>query len=330
METLRWLSAEDMANCVSMLDVIDAVRQGFIAYSNGSAVAPPRTAMELPEGMTLTMPAALPVEGTTAVKIVSVYPGNTARGLPTITGLVAVLDATTGEPQTLMDGGYLTGLRTGAASGVATDLLAAPGARVLGLIGTGYQARFQAEAVAAVRPIEMIRVYSRDVTQRVRFVDELGAYLRGRGVTVAVLPASTPAEAVDGAPVVCAATSSSTPVLAAADLLPGAHINGVGSYRLDMQEIPDEIVRCAQVFVDAREAARTEAGDLLPAVEAGVLDWVTLPEIGEALSGARPGRQSSEEVTFFKSVGIAVQDVAAAGLVSRRAHEMGIGQPLIR
>lgn len=313
-----------------MLDVIDAVRQGFIAYSYGSAVAPPRTAMELPEGMTLTMPAALPVEGTTAVKIVSVYPGNTARGLPTITGLVAVLDATTGEPQTLMDGGYLTGLRTGAASGVATDLLAAPGARVLGLIGTGYQARFQAEAVAAVRPIEMIRVYSRDVTRRVRFADELGAYLRGRGVTVAVLPASTPAEAMDGAQVVCAATSSSTPVLAAADLLPGAHINGVGSYRLDMQEIPDEIIRRAQVFVDAREAARTEAGDLLPAVEAGVLDWVTLPEIGEALSGARSGRQSSEEVTFFKSVGIAVQDVAAAGLVSRRAHEMGIGQPLIR
>ncbi len=330
METLRWLSADDVANCVSIRDVIDAVRQAFIAYSAGSAVAPHRTAMELPDGTTLTMPAALPVESTTAVKIVSVYPGNATRGLPTINGLVAVLDAITGEPQTIMDGAYLTGLRTGAASGVATDLLANPDARVLGLIGTGYQARFQAEAVAAVRPVELIRVYSRDTARCTRFAEELRTYLHGHGVTADVRPVSTPSEAVDGAQVVCAATSSATPVFAAEDLSPGAHINGVGSYRLDMREISDAIVRRAQVFVDAREAARTEAGDLLPAVEAGVLDWDTMPEIGEALTGARPGRQSSDQITFFKSVGIAVQDVAAAGLVSRRARERAIGQPLAR
>lgn len=330
METLRWLSAEDVANCVSMREVIDAVRQAFVAYSTGSSVAPHRTAMALPNGMTLTMPAALPEDDTTVVKIVSVYPGNTTRSLPTINGLVAVLDATTGEPQTIMDGAYLTGLRTGAASGVATDLLADPDARVLGLIGTGYQARFQAEAVAAVRPIELIRVYSRDAVRCARFAEEMGIWLHGRGVTADVRPASTPSEAVDGAQVVCAATCSVTPVLAAEDLAPGAHINGVGSYRLDMREIPDALVRRAQVFVDAREAARTEAGDLLPAVEAGVLDWDAIPEIGEALTDVRPGRESSDGVTFFKSVGIAVQDVAAAGLVSRRARERAIGQPLTR
>ncbi len=330
METLRWLSAEDVANCVSMRELIDEVRQAFIAYSTRSAVAPHRTAMALPDGTTLTMPAALPDDGTSAVKIVSVYPGNATRGLPTINGLVAVLDATTGEPQTIMDGAYLTGLRTGAASGVATDLLANSDARVLGLIGSGFQARFQAEAVAAVRAVELIRVYSRDAARCARFAEELSTYLHGRGVSADVRPVSTPAEAVDGAQVVCAATSSATAVLTPEDLSPGVHINGVGSYRLDMREIPDALIRRAQVFVDAREAARTEAGDLLPAVEAGVLDWDTLPELGEALIGARAGRESSDGVTFFKSVGIAVQDVAAAGLVSRRAREQAIGQPLTR
>ncbi len=328
MAELRWLSAADIAACVSMRDVIGAVREGFAAFSDRSAVAPVRTVLPLPEGTTLTMPAALPWQGITTVKVVSVYPNNSARGLPAILGIVAVLDAGTGEPLALMEGGYLTGLRTGAASGVATDLLSRPDARVLGLVGTGFQARFQAEAVAAVRAIEEVRVYGRDAQRRSCFVSELRAYLRERGYAIEVRAAMNPADAVADADVVCAATSSSTPVFDASSIKAGVHINGVGSYTLAMREVPPELVRQARVFVDSREAAEAEAGDLLPEVESGRLSWSSLPEIGEVLLGTRTGRESPDEVTFFKSVGLAVQDAAAAGLVARRAREMGLGQTL--
>ncbi|MDP9381276.1 MAG: ornithine cyclodeaminase family protein [Chloroflexota bacterium] len=328
MAELRWHSAADVAACVSMRDVLGAVREGFAAFSDRSAVAPVRTVLPLPEGTTLMMPAALPRQGITTVKVVSVYPNNSARGLPAILGLVAVLDAGTGEPLALMEGAYLTGLRTGAASGVATDLLSRPDARVLGLVGTGFQARFQAEAVAAVRAIEEVRVYGRDAQRWSCFVSELRDYLRERGYAIEVRAAMNPADAVEAADVVCAATSSSTPVFEAASIKAGTHINGVGSYTLAMREVPPELIRRARVFVDSREAAEAEAGDLLPEVESGRLSWSSLPEIGEVLLGTRTGRESPDEVTFFKSVGLAVQDAAAAGLVARRAREMGLGQRL--
>lgn len=318
-----------MAASVEMVDVIEAVRAAFVAYSRGDAVAPPRTALELPgRGTTLTMPAALPGQGTTVVKVVSVYPNNPSRGLPTILGLIAVLDADSGQPVALMEGAYLTGLRTGAASGVATDALARPDARTLGLIGAGFQARFQAEAVAAVRPIDTVWVYSRDGQRRHAFAAELQAHMAGRGCSAEVRATDSARGAVRRADVVCTATTSATPVFDGGDIPEGAHVNGVGSFRLDMREAPVELIRRARVVVDAREAARTEAGDLLPAVEAGWLDWSLLPELGEVLLGRQPGRQAAEEITFFKSVGLAVQDVAVAGLVARRARERGTGQPV--
>lgn len=326
MGNVLWLSAADVERCASMADIIGAVREAFVAYSSGAADAPVRTAVAQPGGTTLTMPAALPEQSLTAVKIVSVYAGNAERGLPAIHGLVAVLDGATGAPVAIMDGAYLTGLRTGAASGAATDLLARPDARVLGLVGTGYQARFQAEAVCAVRPIKEVRVYGRNAARRERFAGELAGYLSGHGARVRA--AASAAEAVRGADVVCAATNSSVPVFADADVAAGTHVNGVGSYTLRMREVPAELVRRARVYVDSRAAARAEAGDLLPLVEAGELAWEDVPELGEALAGRAPGRWDAAEVTVFKSVGLAVQDAAAAGLVARRARALGLGQPL--
>ncbi len=309
-----------------MADIIEAMRHAFEAFSSGHALAPVRTALQLPEGTTLTMPAALPQVGTTSVKIVSVYPSNPERALPAVLGIVAVLDAATGEPLALMDGTYLTGYRTGAASGLATDLLARQDSRVLALIGAGYQARFQAEAVLAVRPIEEVRMYTRSPEHRDRFVAELTASLGADGPAVRAV--STSAAAVSGADVICTATSSHTPVLTAEDVSPDTHLNGVGSYTLQMQEVPLEVVRRARVWVDSREAARAEAGDLAPAVDAGLLVWDSLPELGEVLLGKREGRRDEREITFFKSVGLAVQDVSAAGLLARRAGELGLGQEL--
>lgn len=327
--TLRWLSNEDVTACVDMRDVIDAVAGAYIAYSSGESVTPVRSALELPGGgLTLTMPASLPGEGTTAVKVVSVYPNNASTGLPTVLGLVMVLDARTGEPQALMEAGYLTGLRTGAASGVATDALARRDASTLAVIGTGFQARFQAEAVAVVRRIRSVWVYSRDARRRGAFATDLEAYLHARGYPAEVRAAGGASEAVRDADIICAATTSAVPVFDAADVQPGAHINGVGSYTLEMQEVPVGVVRRARVVVDSREAAEVEAGDLLPAVQAGDLRWGDLAEIGEVLAAHRGGRESPDEITFFKSVGLGVQDAAAAGLVVRRASEHGIGVQL--
>lgn len=328
MGDVLWLSAADVERCAPMVDVIGAVREAFVAFSSGAAVAPVQTAVALSGGTTLTMPAALPEQSLAVVKIVSVYSGNAECGLPAIHGLVVVLDATTGAPEAVMDGAYLTGLRTGAASGVATDLLARSEARVLGLVGTGYQARYQAEAVCAVRPIGEVRVYGRDAARRERFAGELAGYLSSRGQGARVRAAASAAEAVRGADVVCAATSSAVPVFADADIGAGTHVNGVGSYTLGMREIPAELARRARVYVDSRQAARAEAGDLAPLVEAGELTWEEVPELGEALAGRAPGRRDAAEVTVFKSVGLAVQDAAAAGLVARRARSLGLGQPL--
>lgn len=324
-----WLSRDDLAACLSMPAAIEAVAGAFIAHSAGTVIAPVRTALELPGGaVTLTMPAALPEAGATAVKVVSVYPHNPRRGLPSVLGLVVALDAGTGEPVAVMDGSYLTGMRTGAASGVATRALARPEASVLGMLGTGFQARFQVEAVVAVRPVKVVRVYGRDAARRERFAFELEGRLASGGCEVEITPVDTPADAVCGADIICAATTSSTPVFEAGDVAAGAHINGVGSFRLDMREAPVELFERARVVVDSREAAEAEAGDLLPAVQAGTLSWGSLPELGEVLLGQEPGRQSPVEITFFKSVGLAAQDVATGGLAVRRARELGIGASL--
>ncbi|MDQ3856496.1 MAG: ornithine cyclodeaminase family protein [Chloroflexota bacterium] len=313
-----------------MEELVPAVARAFIAYSTGRAISPQRTVLELPPGVSISMPAALPDEGMTAVKVVSVFPGNPDRGLPTIHGVVTVLEATTGRPLALLDGAYLTALRTGAASGAATEALALSNASVLALIGTGFQARFQAEAVACVRALETVRVYGRNRERRERFATDLRRYLRSRGHLMEVVAAPSAAEAVRGAQVVCTTTTSSTPVLEDVDIADGTHVNGVGSFRLDMQELPQALVRRARVVVDSREVAEAEAGDLLPAVQDGYLEWSSLPELGEVLAGSAPGRQSVREVTCFKSVGLPVQDVAAAALIARRAEELQVGTLLER
>ena len=324
-----FLSGPRAAEYLSMPDAIAAVREAFIALSDGTALAPTRTAAPLPGGgPTLAMTASLPSLGVTAVKVVSVVPDNPARGLPTVVALLTVYDAATGMPLAVLEAGALTGIRTGAASGVATDLLARPDAAVLGLIGAGFQARYQAEAVASVRPLERVRVYSRDPRRRAAFAAELQALFRAWGYGAEVRAAGSAAEAVRGADVICAATSSSTPVFDAADIAPGAHVNGVGSYTLAMREIPTDLARRARVVVDSRDAAEAEAGDLLPLVGEGALAWAALPEIGELLAGRQPGRRCEEEITFFKSVGVGVQDGAVGGVVAQRLSERGGGTEL--
>ena len=300
---------------------IAAMRTAYTAVSTGQADVPLRTALAVPEagGTALFMPAYLPGVGLGA-KIVSVFPRNAAAGRPSIHGLVVVLDPATGEPLALCDGGFLTAWRTGAGSGAATDLLAAPEAAIGAVLGSGAQARTQALAIDAVRELETIRVYAPTAAHVAAFVSEMQPRVRAR-----LAAAASAAEAVQGADVICAATTSATPVFDGRLLKPGAHVNGVGSYTAQMQEVDAETVRRARIFVDSRLAVLAEAGDLVIPLQAGQTrseDWA---ELGEVLAGLRPGRQTAQEVTFFKSVGVAAQDIAAAGQALAEAGTPGPG-----
>lgn len=316
---MRLLSADDVRAAVSMPDAIDAVRAGFVALSTGRATVPLRTMLPMPDGITLYMPAYIQGEPVSTVKVVSVYPGNPAHGLPTIIARVLVLDASTGQPLALMDGTSLTALRTGAASGLATDLLARMEAQILGVIGAGAQAWTQIEAVCAVRTISEIRVYSPNRAQA--FADEL----RGRyGMRIVV--ALNAHEALLGADVIVAATNSKTPVVHTDDVSPGTHINGVGSFTPEMQEVGSNVVSRARVIVDHRESAWAEAGDLIiPRDDGIILEQHAQTEIGEVAAGLAPGRETPDQITFFKSVGNAVQDAAVAARVLAVAEERGLG-----
>lgn len=325
---MRVLSADDVRAAVPMADAINAVEAAFVRLSTGQADVPLRVHLATPErqAISFVMPARLAgSDPALGLKVVSVFPQNKARGEPTIYALVALLDPATGRPLALLDGTYLTALRTGAASGVATRHLAREDARVLALFGAGAQALPQALAVCAVRPIERIWLVNRTRDH----AQLLAARMRGAGMQQDLRIAPSVEQALAEADVICTATASPTPLFDDALLRPGTHINGVGSFRPDMAEIPPATVARARVVVDQRAAAWAEAGDLIQPRAAGLIDESHVAaELGEVAAGQVPGRRDPTEITFFKSVGNAVQDVAVAALAVERAAARGLGTPV--
>jgi ornithine cyclodeaminase/alanine dehydrogenase-like protein (mu-crystallin family) len=318
---ILFLSAADVDRALSMSTAIAAVRDAFIDLSQGRAEVPLRTSITLAgDGAAFFMPVHLPRQKQLGVKVVTVVPENRERELPTIQALVAVFDSETGSPLAVMDGEVLTAMRTGAASGVATDALARKNASVAAVIGAGVQGVRQLEAVCCVRTIREALVFDQDREQAEAFATEMGRRL---GRTVRVLDTVS---AVFAADIVCTATSSGQPVVADADLAKGAHVNAVGAYRSDTREIPGEAVGRATLVVDSREACLAEAGELVMAMREGHLDPEASPaEIGEVLAGSRPGRTDDAELTIFKSVGNAVQDLAVAGVILEEARRLELG-----
>ncbi len=317
------LSREDVQRALPMAAAIEAVASAFAQLSTGQADAPLRTALnvERHNGITLVMPGYLAADDRLAVKIVSVFNDNPAQGLPLIHAVVVVVEATTGVPAAILDGTYLTALRTGAASGVATRYLARPEAAVVAIFGAGAQGRTQLEAVCAVRPIRAAWVYDRTPERAAAYAAEMSERL-----ALPVRVASSPAEAARAADVICTATTSSTPVFAPDDVRAGVHINAIGGYTPQMQEIPTAVVARAKVVIDHRTASLAEAGDLLIPLREGAISAAHIhAELGEIVAGLKPGRESEAEVTLFKSVGVAVQDVAVAGAVLEAARAQGLG-----
>lgn len=315
------MSADDLRQVLPMRETVEAMKRAFADLSSGRATVPQRQVLDLGEtgGSFLIKPAIQPGAGPGA-KLLTLVPGNRARGLPLIHALVVLLDPETGAPAGLCEGGFLTAWRTGAASGAATDLLARPDARRAAIFGAGAQARTQLLAIAAVREIEEIRVYSRTEAARAAFARELDAE-----VEASVVAARSPEEALDGADVVCAATTSHEPVFGAGAVADGCHVNGVGSYTPEMCELDPDLVGRASVFVDARASAALEAGELIAAERRGVTRQEDWTELGEVVEGVRPGRTGDSDITLFKSVGVAVQDIATMALALENARNRGIG-----
>jgi ornithine cyclodeaminase len=333
---MRVLDAAAVRQALPMGAAIDAMKRAFAALSDGRAAAPGRIHLPIRQhdGISLIMPAFVDdAQGQSlAVKVVSLFDHNADRGLPRIQAAVLVLAPDTGRPLALLEGAALTAIRTGAASGAATDLLARPDSQTVAILGAGVQARTQLEAVCTVRPIRTAWVFDPRLAAVETFIGEMA----GQGpVPADVRRAADARQAVAEADVVCAATTSRTPVFSDADLKAGVHINAVGSYQPDVREIPAETVVRARVFVDSRDAALAEAGDLIQPIREGAitpdhiqaeLGELVLGRAGARRRGCGPGRRSADEVTLFKAVGIAVQDAVAACVALRRAEQLGLGQ----
>jgi ornithine cyclodeaminase len=321
------LKAEEIQAALPMDEAVEAMKSAYAALSSGDAQVPLRTHLSIPpkNAANLVMPAYIRNMdgGVLAIKAVSIFPENQDLGLPLIHAAVLVLDAQTGRLIALIEGGSLTAIRTGAASGAATDLLAREDSKIVTVFGAGVQARTQLQAVCEVRTIREGWISDPNTDKVHAFIEELA----GIGpIPQSLHLAADPAEAANMADIICTATTSMTPVYPADAVKPGTHINGVGSYTLDMVENPPELLGNSRVFVDSVQAVMAEAGEIIEAINRNILKSQPLIELGDVVRGIVQGRQSPDQITFFKSVGVAVQDAVAANLAFRNAVDRELGQ----
>lgn len=307
----------DVAQLLTMDDVLAAVETGFRALGRGDAVNAPRSRSVTPSGTLHVMHAAVPALGVAGVKTYVSGP----RGITFVAVLYRLED---GQALAVIEANRLGQIRTGAASGVATKYLARPEAGAIGIIGSGWQARSQITAIARVRPIALVKVYSRTPEHREAFADEMIAELGAEVVAV-----DSAEEAVDAVDIVVTATTARAPVLSGRWLRPGVHVNAVGSNAASRQEIDLEAVRRSdRIVVDAVDQARLECGDLVAAAREDEALWDRVVDLGRIVAGQAPGRQRAEQITLFESQGVALEDVVTMELVHRRARATGVGEEI--
>ena len=318
------LTEKDVRAVLPMPDLITAMEGALAQFSRGAVNQPVRTVLEVGPDKAYfgVMPAALDDPPAVGAKLVTVYAKNHERNLPSHLATILLLDHATGALVAVVDGRYITEARTAAVSAVSVKHLARPDASVLGIVGSGVQARSHLEAIRHVRTLTEVRVWSPNALHREAFAFEMAEAtgLRVRGV-------NTAAASVHGADIVVLATSSTTPVIADTDIGPGTHIAAVGACRPDQREMDTALVKRARTFVDSRAGALAEAGDLVLPIREGAFDATHIAgELGELAAGSITGRRTASEVTLFKSLGMAVEDVAAAHLAYQRATERGLGR----
>ena len=320
---VRILNQAEVTALLPMAECIEAMDGALRTLSSGGALLPLRSVLKLPQGRGLfgVMPAALAAPDTLGLKAIAICTGNEGTELDTHQGLVVLFDPERGVPIAIMDASSITAIRTAAVSGVATRALAREDAGDLAMLGTGVQARSHLEAMAAVRRLRRVRAWSPHPRQLAAYVAAAGERL---GITVEAMKGAR--ETVEGADLVCTVSASPTPVVEGAWLAGGAHINAVGSSLPTTRELDTAAIARGRLVVDRRESALNEAGDfLIPRAEGAITDAHIVGELGDVLLGRIAGRTSPSEVTIFKSLGIAVEDLAAAHHVLRRAEERGVG-----
>jgi alanine dehydrogenase len=317
------LSEKQVRSLIDIDDLIAALEQAHVQYSTGKTVMPVRLVVPLPQiqGRITSMPGFLSEDQALGMKVVTYFQENSKQALPAIFATIMLFSAATGEIIATMDGSYITAIRTACASALATKILANAETPVLGILGAGVQARAHIQALNRVRKIERIKLYSPSGTSAVAVQKELTPQ-----VDAAIEVAQSAEAVVRGADIVVTATTTKEPIMHSAWLKAGAHINAVGSHRPDLREIDGPTLARATIVVDSCDAIMAECGDILLALkEKSIGENHIHGEIGEVLAKIKPGRTRQDELTLYKSVGIAIQDVAAANLVYLKALEKGIG-----
>jgi len=314
-----WLSEADVRSLLSMNDLIDGMQRALIAYSSGKVNQPVRTVIQAPGGIFASMPAYLDEPKSMGAKLVTVFHENESKGLPSHLATILLLDPATGATLAVLDGRYITEVRTAAVSAVAARFLSLPAARTLAIVGSGVQAGSHLKALTLVRQFEEIRCWSPTASKRDGFVASQSAAFPIRA-------AATAEQAVRGADVIALVTSSSTPVIDDAWIKPGACVLSVGACLPSWREMDPALVTRARLIVDSRASALKESGDVVQGIREGRFTGEHIAaELGEVAARPELARTTDDEVTVFKSLGLAVEDVVAADLAFRRACQAGKG-----
>jgi len=325
---MRILKIEDVQKCITMKEVIQLMRCVFEAVGKGEVVLPDRTVIEMANGKdaVLFMPGYIPDIQGIGTKIVTVFPENLSRGIPTINAQVLLNDPETGKIICMMEGGLITAMRTAAVAAVATDILAVPKAKTLGIFGAGVQAKSQVEAICEIRSIEKVIIFDLKESMSKKLVEDLVPLLGDRCIFQIAKEAK---EAVVNSDIIVTVTTSNNPVFNGAWLKNGAHINAIGSFKPHVREVDDTTIQKATLFVDSRELSLVEGGDLIIPLKNGLIKKEDIQaELGELVLKQKHGRSNLEEITFFKSVGMAVQDIAVARHILAKAEKGDLGTVL--
>lgn len=325
------LRKEDIEKIFSMDDAIKASKDALEIYSKGEADIPLRTILDIKDqdAESIYMPGYAAGAKALGIKIVSVFPNNNKKGLNTIPATMILVDEETGEVSSLMDGTYLTQIRTGAVSGAATDLLARSDARIFTVIGTGGQAPSQIEAVLNVRKIETVKVYNRNLEKAEEFAKEMTSRFSEK-YNVKIIGLSSIEKAISDADIITTVTTAKSPVFDGKLVKKGAHINAVGSFKPDMQEIDEyTIVNADKIYVDTRDGVLNESGDfLIPMANGNFKPENITGELGELILKKIPSRENDSEITLFKTVGSGILDIVTARKIYENANKENIGQTI--
>jgi len=313
MKNIKIIDGDTVRKILTMKLAIPAMKCAFRIISEGAAIVPERYRLKLPDsdGGSLTMPVYIPELKMMGTKVISIFPDNSLNNLPVVQAVMLIVDAENGTPIALMDGAELTAIRTGAASGIATEMLALPDANCVAIFGAGIQGRAQLEAICTVRPISRALIYDSNRNSALEFKHEMSEKLN---INIEI----GHFDILNEAQIICTATSSKDPVFQHAQLAPGTHINAIGSYKPEVQEIPAETIQHSRIYVDKFSSVLEQTGDLIIPIKKDLFNSdEIIGELGDLIMGKLIGRESEDDITLFKSVGNAVQDLVAASVVLR-------------